>query len=240
MEGNKVSRAGIDDQIDARQAYETFKAARTLFFILLILGLLVTESSFWLVNCGLVDDSLVINGQRANLTPLLFSNGDERAWENIQHPQVVEGANDLIRISLGIWNYILTFCALLFCLTLLVGLNLALVGRLGGLADAGKAFFLSLVVMIMVVPWQPIITRQMPGALFSYEQLINSYQDFRLDSGLLSSISYYGRYVGLWFLTMILLLLAFWRSGRAAKKIKVRMNAGQNILTLKELESIST
>ena len=113
-------------------------------------------------------------------------------------------------------------------------------GRLGGLAEAGKAFFLSLVVMVMVVPWQAVIIQGMPGTMFSYEQLLDRYYDITVqtDAGLFTKIGYYGRFLGLWGLTVILLLISFRQSRQAARKIKARMDANRQPEPIKELETI--
>lgn len=230
----------LEDQQDAWEAYSTFRTARTLFFALLLIGLLIAGSCFWVVNQGLVDQALELTGQNATLIPLGFSGESGESQKNNQQTELVNSLNDLVRISLSIWNLVMAFCALLFCLTLLIGLKLALVGRLGGLAEAGKAFFLSLMVMVLIVPWQSIITPQSPGALFRYDYLIDRYLEMRSqpEAGLIPKLGYYGRFIGLWGLSIILLLMSLRRSRQASGKIKARLEAQQKPESIKELEVI--
>ena len=129
----------------------------------------------------------------------------------------------LIRDSIKTSNYILTFVAVIYCLVLLIGMKLSLVGQLGGLADTSKAFFLSLIVMVLILPWQHTMSSEIHGTLFTYKELTNSYLNLVSSDNPRQYVLYYGRFVGLWGLTVFLLAVAQWRSHRAVQKIRRRL-----------------
>ena len=134
-----------------------------------------------------------------------------------------ESLEKLIRDSIKTSNYILTFVAVIYCLVLLIGMKLSLVGQLGGLADTSKAFFLSLIVMVLILPWQHTMSSEIHGTLFTYKELTNSYLNLVSSDNPRQYVLYYGRFVGLWGLTVFLLAVAQWRSHRAVQKIRRRL-----------------
>jgi hypothetical protein len=75
--------------------------------------------------------------------------------------------------------------------------------------------------MVLLVPWQPAIESKMPGVLFSYEQLMRGYFGKQGGEGMTVYILYYGRFVGLWLLAVVLLISAQWRSWQAGRKVKL-------------------
>ena len=134
----------------------------------------------------------------------------------------------------------LTFAAVIYCLSLLIGMKLALVGRLGGLADSSRAFFMSLIVMVLILPWQQALSTDIYGLQFGYKELISRYQAVHEASKLGDYFIYYGRFVGLWLLTMLLLMIAQICSNRAKKSISRHLKQLKNIQspTLEGVEQI--
>ena len=149
-----------------------------------------------------------------------------------------ESLEKLVRGSIKTSNYILTFVAVIYCLVLLIGMKLSLIGQLGGLADASKAFFLSLIVMVLILPWQHTMSSEIHGTLFTYKELTNSYLNLVNSDDPKQYVLYYGRFVGLWGLTMLLLAAAQWRSHRAVQKIRSRLTS--TTITNQAVGEIST
>ncbi|MBN2210699.1 MAG: hypothetical protein JW709_04810 [Sedimentisphaerales bacterium] len=109
------------------------------------------------------------------------------------------------------------FSGLIFLLTLLMMINLSIVGRLGGAADITRAFFLMLLAFILMVPWRSLVLINFPGALFRYKQLLN------VQCGLQTAgdaFCYYLHYVGLWAGVLLLVIAAQWRSRQGVNMIK--------------------
>jgi len=236
------SNATLDLQ-DIAEAYRTFRRARLFLFCLLLIGLIVTQSLFWIVDRGGIDDLLksgkaVFVDDRSNGESMMFTqynrehlrnNGGtfalfrEIAEESDKGLESAKTINTIIRDGLLLTNYVLFLSAILYCLMLLVAVHLTLVGRMGGLTAAGKAFFLSLVALVLLMPWQ-LIVGTFPGTLYTYSELIERYQDrpgFSL--GDWDFICYYIRFSGLWLITMVFLILAQLKSSKSKKQILQRL-----------------
>ena len=157
---NKLDRQSSD----ALEAFNVFRQAKNLFFVLLLLGMLIIQACFWAVDLGLVD-SAINKGDNIDITfmqgpaktgqAIFIKNADDNASvddevDQFQRAKVIDG---FIQGSFSAWNFMLIFVSLLYCLSLLMGIKISLAGGLGGLGDLAKAFFLSLVFMVIVIPW---------------------------------------------------------------------------------------
>ncbi len=182
---------GWQEQADAFEAYQIFRTVKNVFFWLLLIGLLVMQCAFWLIDQGVMDTIL-------DKAPHLHS------W-----------AKSIIVICYTA----VTFSAVLYCLSLWMGLNLAMVGRLSGLAPASRAFFLSMILLIFVVPWQRIFNLEIPGVLFTYEQVFEAYSKIRSDEEFMQRMFYYSRFVALWVIAFIVLIATQRCSWQAGKRI---------------------
>ena len=230
------SNGSLDSQ-DIAEAYRTFRRARLVLFCLLMVGLIVTQSLFWMVERGEIDDLLksgkavFVQGRSSDaammLTPydhgeafVSFREVEDESDEGLESAEVM---NTFIRDGLQVTNYVLFLSALLYCLMLLVAVHLTLIGRMGGLTAAGKAFILSLIALILLMPWQ-LIVGIFPGTLYTYSELIERYQDRQGASlGDWDSICYYIRFSGLWLITTVLLILAQMKSSKSKKQILQRL-----------------
>ncbi|KPK73971.1 MAG: hypothetical protein AMJ79_14855 [Phycisphaerae bacterium SM23_30] len=230
-----VEQDEMEQLQDAWQAYKCFRAARSLFFLLIFLGLILIQGGFWAIDLGWAGTPEEIENQGVSGLWILGLQEQEPPApapeeEKEQAPYPRERVRKLVELVVDIFYYVLPFSVVIYCLTLLIGLKLALVGRLGGLADSSRAFFLSLVVLVLVVPWYETIDAALPGALFGSPELIDKYCYFHekmAGLGWWGYFLYYGRFVGLWILAFLLLLAAQLRSHQAARKIQRRFLIGQ-------------
>lgn len=110
-------------------------------------------------------------------------------------------------------NFLILLAALLYCLILLLCLKISLVGRLGGLFHVTKAFLISLLFLLVLIPWQVLLPRAMIGALWLPNELFGGAWDNVQDS-IFWQILYYARFCGLWFVAIVLL---FWSRMRFVK-----------------------
>ncbi|MCP4712698.1 MAG: hypothetical protein GY869_29070 [Planctomycetes bacterium] len=229
---NETTTVGdMELQQDAWGAYKTFRGVRFLFFLLTFLGLLNLQASFWAVDRGIID----ISEQNIFIITSNIPNQPTPSFTSLQNqPQdSTPGRSnaDILATSLNISNYATPFCAFIYCLTLLIGLKIALVGRLGGLTHSSKAFFLSLIVVVLVMPWLKFIDAAIPTAMFGISELAEKFSRFQennQDMDPLGFAAYYGRFCGLWLLAFLLLLMAQFRSFQAAKRIRLRLIKGQH------------
>jgi hypothetical protein len=113
-------------------------------------------------------------------------------------------------------NYLLIFAAVMYCLTLLFCLKISLIGRLGGLNHISRAFLLSLVVLVLTLPWQKFFGGIAAGLIYTPTELINAHAD--IQGGKVINIAlYYLRFSGLWVIVLAVLIFSQVRSIRWAK-----------------------
>ena len=118
-------------------------------------------------------------------------------------------------------NSIFVLVAVLYCLTMMFSLKVSMLGRLGGINHITRAFFLSLILLILVLPWQVIFGHNVVGAIFTSGELIKWQGEKTGDT--LNTTLYYLRFCGYMVLIFLLLILAQIRSGRWAKAILRRL-----------------
>jgi hypothetical protein len=206
---------------DSWEAYKSFRVVRNLFFWLILIGLLFIQAGFWAVHLGyagspqdIENTGRIISWQEQDPPPLVTTPPDQ---EDMQKQAALR---DRIYKVLKIVNYVLPFSVVIYCLVMLFGFKLALLGRLGGIAESGRAFLLSLLLMVLVVPWYETINAALPGTLFDYDELIMKYLSYAQINDWWGYSAYYGRFVGFWGLAFLMLLLAQCRSFQAVRKIK--------------------
>jgi len=180
------------EQADAFEAYQIFQKVKHVFFWLLLIGLLVMQCTFWLTDQGVMDNIL-------DKAPHL------QCWAR----------------SVIVFCYVtIIVSAVIYCLSLWMGLNLALVGRLCGLANCSKAFFLSLIFLVFTVPWPQMLNWEIPGVLFTYERLLEAYSTIHSEEDYFQRMLYYSQFVALWVVAFMLLLAAQRTSSQAGKQVR--------------------
>ncbi len=111
-------------------------------------------------------------------------------------------------------NFVLIPASALYCLTMLFCMKVSLIGRLGGINHITRAFFLSLVFVILLMPWQLMFSPVLWGAMFTPAELINTCQVHKTP---LAYFFMYLRFTGYWLVVLLFLLLAQIRSMRWAR-----------------------
>ena len=124
-------------------------------------------------------------------------------------------------------NFVVVLAAILYCLTMLFSLKVSLLGRLGGINHISRAFFLSLVFLVFLLPWhlpwKVFFGRVVVlGAIYTPEELLSWYGR-EAEIGIFGAIFYYLRFTGYWLLVSLLLILSQLRSMRWAKAILRRL-----------------
>jgi len=123
----------------------------------------------------------------------------------------------IIRIA----NAVLILTASLYCLSMLFSLKVSMLGRLGGINHISRAFFLSLLMLVLLLPWQRIFGGMVPGAIFTPDELV---QWSSAEAGdVFDTVIYYLRFSGYWLLVLLLLILSQIRSVRWGKAILRRL-----------------
>jgi hypothetical protein len=110
--------------------------------------------------------------------------------------------------------------SLLLMLILIFLVQLSLVGRLGGAAGFMRAFFLSLILLAMLVPWQQIMNSAFAcGALFNLGQLEEARRQLQDDK--FSQILHYARFIAYPSLALLVLIAVQIAFGKGCKRMNV-------------------
>lgn len=118
-------------------------------------------------------------------------------------------------------NFVLILAAMLYCLTTLFSLKISMVGRLGGINHICRAFFLSLAMLVLLVPWQIFFGQSVVGATYTVEELVTWCSP--KTGGIFGTIIHYLRFTGYWLLVVLLLVFSQMRSSRWTKAILRRL-----------------
>lgn len=142
------------------------------------------------------------------------------AQEDIESNADAEDELSAFRIScsfarglVAICNFLSLFGAILYSLTILLCLKISLTGRLGGINHITRSLFLSLFLLVLLVPWQVVLPKVLIGSIWLPGELLCG-RWARVDTSIFWKILFYGRFCGLWILTMWFLL---WTQVRSAK-----------------------
>ena len=226
---------------DALEAVAVFRSWKNLFLSILLLCLILIQVVFWLVDTGLMsgttkeaDTSPVATPvQEPNITAVaqaLTADANQADPNRAASMKAVQsdkatswsGFSDAqLAFVLRVTNGVAILAAILFCAALLFSIALTVVGRLGGIQHISRAFFLSLVLLVLLIPWQTLFDAVTVGVLFNIQDVV----DGRLvkAGGLLPAILYYLRFCGYWLAAIVLLWMSQVRCARWSKSMLRRM-----------------
>ncbi|MHC4132414.1 MAG: hypothetical protein ACYSSP_13130 [Planctomycetota bacterium] len=120
-------------------------------------------------------------------------------------------------------NFVLILTTILYCLTMLFILKVSLQGRMGGINHITRAFFLSILMLVLLLPWQQLFKGIIVGVMYTPFELINACENFKT-SEIVGKILFYLRFCVYWFVTILLLILSQVRSARWAKATLRRLD----------------
>ena len=256
MNENQVNQSNLLDATDCLEAIGVFRGWKNFLFVVMILALLLTQTSFWLVNTGYIpaDEQEVKSDTGVSTEKIVEKSTNEEQAQPIKSllsqsatesnepnkasadtsakmpTEEVESQEDkkplfgttFERLSglLDFVNAVLILAAVLYCLTMLFSLKISLLGRLGGINHICRAFFLSLVMLILLLPWQTVFGHIVLGEIYTPGELVKWLDN--KTSGF-ETVLFYLRFTGYWLLILLLLFLSQLRSSRWARAILRRL-----------------
>lgn len=250
MSENQSKQNNLVETTDCLEAIGVFRGWKNFLFVIVALCLLSLQISFWLVDTGYIkvddgtsNESAVAAASDVNDAKEIEEAAKQTAEDaNQPAPPLWEGRGPaeataaqpqqqtrslfgitfeyLARFIL-IVNALLILTATLYCLTILFSLNISLIGRLGGINHICRAFFLSLVMLVLLVPWQKFSGFTVVGATYTPSELVKWCA--AETSSIFGSVAYYLRFTGYWLLVLLLLILSQLRSVRWTKAILRRL-----------------
>jgi len=166
---------------DYADAMLTARMARTIFAFALILILLLQLVLFLVVH--------FTTKLNQHVTPDSLASAPMNA-SAVNPPAVTQAAQtptaparsfprQILKYIVGLSDYFGLIFAILLSLMLLLLLNVMLIGRLIGVSHVTSAFILSLVILLLVFPWQAFLNNQdmsgvewkVPGVLYNWDEL---------------------------------------------------------------------
>lgn len=235
MNENQTGPSSLLDTTDCLEAIGVFRGWKNFFCVIVILCLLLLQVSFWVVNLGYIrgecpggklESSLAVGApkgvQDANdVSASLTESPIGRDAELMTEKSLFGVTFAHLAMGIRIVNSILILTGVLYCLTILLALKISLVGRLGGINHICRAFFLSLIMLILLLPWQSVFDCVIIGAIYKPCEMMRwilAGTDTMFDI-----ILFYLRFCGFWLLIVLLLICSQLRSGRWTKTILRRL-----------------
>ena len=244
MNENQAGQKNLLDTTDCLEAIGVFRGWKNFLFVIAILCLLLLQISFWLVHVGYIgtcDEPAAVGGVPGGnaqdvdeAAKKVAAKANEPAEATSQstgrlsvEPQQSATEESLFGMTFGhlAWlirfvNVVLILTATLYCLAMLFSLKISLIGRLGGINHICRAFFISLIMLVLLLPWQRAFGCVVVGAMYTPCELKWCSAE---TSGIFCSILYYLRFTGYWLLIVLLLILSQVRSCRWTKAILRRL-----------------
>jgi len=245
MNAEQNQQKKLIDTTDCLEAIGVFRVWKNVLFIITVFFLILLQLSFWLVNTGYIkaeEPSAAVleepqQTKEAADKPAGQTEKIQQAAKQVttepNQPVTAEAKTKKTRLLLGIkirhitWlirvaDWVLIPTTALYCLTLLFALKVSLIGRLGGINHISRAFFLSLIFAVLLLPWQRFFGGIIAGAIYTPAELLNAYAaaDTR---GFFGTIFYYLRFTGYWLIVLLVLIFAQLRSIRWTKAILRRL-----------------
>ena len=111
---------------------------------------------------------------------------------------------------------VIIMAAVLYCLTILFTLKISMLGRLGGINHITRAFFWSLIFLVLIMPWQVALGWGLFGVTFEPSELVRRISGYESASVFVKALYWY-RYVGHWVVALLCLIFAQIRTARWSK-----------------------
>ena len=212
--------SNLVDTTDSLEAVAVFRSWKNVFFLIVLICLVIVQGAFWLVETRFVkvsdspvnDPNTIVTGAEGGQTADTKSSYPSSSLLNLKF----EYLSKVVKVV----NGALLVTATLYCLAMLFSLQVSLIGRLGGMNHISRAFFLSLIMLVLLIPWQKILGHSVVGAVYMPEEMVK----WQVKSGgAVMLVFYYLRFCGYWFLVFLLLILSQLRSRRWSKTILRRL-----------------
>jgi hypothetical protein len=191
---------GLYLKSDCLKAACVFRRWKNLLFMVMLLCLLLNQASFWLVSTGQIE----ITENTNTVAPA----GESPNQQLFGYDVTFEHLTSVLRIT----NIILVFTSMLYGLIMYFSLGVSFKGSLGGLAHICEALYLSLIIIVLLLPWQNFFGDITMGVTFTPNDLARwCTTDISNTFGL---VLFYLRFTGYWAFVLLLLILAQLRSFR--------------------------
>jgi hypothetical protein len=230
MNENPASHSSVFETNDSLEAVSVFRTWKNIFFGILLVCLLLTQVAFWLINLKIVTAPAVSNTAVSSpaavaapgVTPSPAGEaGPADTGRTGFFQRLFAGLNfERTARTVELVNGILLVAAVLLVASIFFALMVSLVGRLGGLNHISRAFILTLIAVVLLVPWQ-LLGLNVLGVTWTPDELIRWLPTKGASLG--NAIIFYLRFTGYWVAIMLLVLLSQARSTLWSKSMLRRL-----------------
>lgn len=246
MNENEKQKSLVD-ATDCLEAIGVFKSWKNVFFMITLICLVLLQISFWAAdleaaketsqpsqpvatavqqavqNVSVQTENTVTDIQQAAAQVAADVNipaVEKPARKSLDLSQIIKPGH--INWAIRLADFVIIASSMLYCLTLLFCLKISLIGRLGGINHISRAFFISLILLVLLMPWQQLFGWFLTGAVFAPSELNEAIKNFP-DMTPFEQISYYLRFAGYWVIIFLLLIFAQARASRWSRATLKRL-----------------
>jgi hypothetical protein len=231
MNEGPVSQSHMIETTDCLEAVGVFRGWKNFFFLMVVICLVLAQVCFWLVNLGFVEvpvDPGEAPGAAASMaatTVVADPNAAPMASESDAGLFGFLGEVNFGHLArtIDVVDGILIVTAALYCMAMFFSLMVSLIGRLGGINHISRAFFLSLIMLVLVVPWQRLLESSVIGVIYTPSDLVTWFSAQVENDSFVRTILYYLRFTGYWLVVLMLVIMSQARSARWTKSILRRL-----------------
>jgi hypothetical protein len=209
---------------DCLEAIGTLKSNKNLFFFVCFICLLILQGCFWLMATGHINygstepnapaiekavRTVIAAPASSNTADINAVKADPNdGWQKYS-AKIATTKIDFNKVAwaIRVCNYLLIISSVVYAMTILFGLMISLVGKLGGISHVTKAFFISLLFIVVIMPWQTLFQNVGIGTIYKPAELLASWLLYP-DMNTIDRSFMYLRYVGLGAVAILLLLWA--------------------------------
>lgn len=236
MNEEQINTEKLLDTTDCLEAIGVFRGWKNFLFVIVIGCLLLLQISFWLVELGYIRADEVkgeatgaVSGAEQIAEAAKQAASEPNRPAAGQQEQEVAGTRFDVRFRHLAWlirflNFVLVLAAVLHCLTMLFSLKVSMLGRLGGINHISRAFFLSLIAVVLLLPWQKLFGGVVAGVMYSPEELLRCCRAVcGKGCSIFCAVLHYLRFTGYWLLVVLFFVFSQVRSGRWTRTILRRL-----------------
>jgi len=231
MNESPASSSSAIEMNDSLEAISVFRGWKNIFFAVLLACLLLTQIAFWLINLRIVQAPATTEPGVGSPVAVATAPGKPASPAGETSKPATTGSGfpgslfgglnfDRVARAVELLNGVLVVVAVLLAASIFFGLMVSLVGRLGGLNHVSRAFILSLIAVVLLVPWQ-LLGLNVLGVTWTPNELVQWLP--ARSASFWNTVIFYLRFTGYWAAIVLLLLLSQARTTRWSKSILRRL-----------------
>ena len=235
MNEGPIDQGNMIETTDCLEAVGVFRGWKNFFFLVVFICLLLAQGVFWVIDLGLIEKGPAKNvSVPAEAAAPTVENAAASAVADMNDTPAAKKTgiaaqidflggvkSDHLDRTIELVDGVLIVGTSLYCLAMFFSLMVSLIGRLGGINHISRAFFLSLIMVVLVIPWQKVLGSSVVGVVYTPAELAEWLPN--KSNSMVNTIVYYLRFSVYWFVVMLLLLMSQIRSARWTKAILRRL-----------------